>query len=381
MSDYLRKIWLLLALADWAEPSIMRSKHIHFLLVCLVSLLLSGFYSSSSHGQNLDPTKKYALVNVGFYNLENLFDTIIDPDTTKILRDEFTPGGANNWTYAKYKEKLANLAEVISQMGIDISPDGIAVLGVSEIENRGVLEDLVKTEKLKKFGYEIVHYDSPDRRGVDVGLLYQPKYFQVTSSSSHRLSTPDDPNFISRDQLLVTGLLDGEEIHFMVSHWPSRRGGEKRSAPKRIAAALLGRSIIDSLQAINPKARVIYMGDLNDDPNNESVRKYLCAGKKVEKLALGCLFNTMEDLFDKGIGTLAWRDSWNLFDQMLVTQELLNEQTTGFRYYRSKVFNKPFLIQKSGAFEGYPFRTFSGGAYIGGYSDHFPVYTILVKEI
>lgn len=357
---------------------LMLQKQFCKLLILLVAFTLAQ--SGCAVAQELDPKKEYTVANIGFYNLENLFDTIVDPDTTKILQDEFTPEGKNAWTGERYRTKLDKLAEVISQIGTDITPDGLAVLGVSEIENREVLEDLVKTEKLKKFGYEIVHFHSPDRRGIDVGLLYQPKYFQVTSTSSIPLVDPENPRFITRDQLLVSGLLDGEEFHFVVAHWPSRRGGQKRSAPRRNFAGQVGRSIVDSIMQVNPKAKIIYMGDLNDDPKDESVRKHLRSGKKPENLEPGELYNPMAKLFDKGIGTLAWRDTWNLFDQLIMTQEVLNHDSKGFWHYRTKVFNKPFLKTPSGNFAGYPFRTFAGGRYQGGYSDHFPVYTILVKE-
>ncbi len=323
--------------------------------------------------------KEYQVAGVGFYNLENLFDTLIDSDTNKILQDDFTPKGKKGWTSERYMEKLENMSKVIADLGVEVTPDGVAILGVSEIENRSVLEDLVKTEKLKSREYKIVHYDSPDKRGIDVGLLYNPKYFEVTSSKSISLRSIDT-TFYTRDQLLVSGLLNGEKIHVIVTHWPSRSGGEKRSRPKRASAADLGKIIIDSLQAIDPKAKILYMGDLNDDPTDSSIKKHLKGVGKKDELKADDLFNPWEGYFKKGIGTLAYRDAWNLFDQILVTPSLMGEDYSSYKYYKAKIFSKAYLIQSTGKYKGYPHRTYAGGAYTGGYSDHFPVYLFLIKE-
>lgn len=332
-----------------------------------------------SQAQTLDPSKNFEVACIGFYNIENLFDTL---DTPNVLDTEFTPQGEKNWNTEKYYYKLRNNSRVISEMAMEITPDGVAVLGLSEIENRQVIEDLIKMESLKDRNYQIVHYDSPDRRGVDVALIYQPKYFKVTSTKSYPLTLPNDTSFKTRDQLLVTGDLLGERIHFIVCHWPSRRGGEARSAPLRMAAALLSRHIIDSLATADPAAKVILMGDLNDDPTNKSITKGLNACGKINKLKPGQLFNACEESYRKGIGTLAWKDSWNLFDQMILTQGLVDNTNTfaDFRFYKFKVFNKPYLMQTEGPWKGYPYRTFVGNDFKGGYSDHFPVYTILIRE-
>lgn len=345
----------------------------------MIRFILTGAFlctTVGTHGQD----RKLETVCIGFYNLENLFDTL---DTPGVRDEEFTPAGSKRWGTEKYRKKLENLSEVIALLGTEISTDGVAILGVSEIENKAVLEDLVRMPLLKKRNYRIVHYDSPDARGVDVALLYQPKYFQPAYTHSFRLTLPGDTAFKTRDQLLVSGKLLGEKIHFMVSHWPSRRGGQKRSAPKRNAAAALGRSVIDSLLKANPNAKVIYMGDLNDDPVDESVSEYLSASGKQEpvtgtKSSAVSLFNPMWKLYKKGIGTLAWRDNWNLFDQMILTPALLTDRS-GLRYFGVKVFNKSFLKQTTGKWQGYPFRTFAGSTWLGGYSDHFPVFVTLVR--
>ncbi|MBL4715955.1 MAG: endonuclease [Bacteroidetes bacterium] len=351
----------------------MKKQLIRFILMGLLFFI----YYSSTFCQELDKDKQYNVVTLAFYNLENLFDTL---DTEDVRDTEFTPAGEKNWNTEKYNKKLANMAAVISQLGTEINPDGPAILGVCEIENRSVLEDLIKTGKLKEHNYQIVHYDSPDKRGIDVGLIYQPKYFKVTSSKSYTLTIDGLDDFYTRDQLLVSGLLHGEPIHVMVSHWPSRRGGQKGSNFKRVAAADLGRSVIDSILNADPKAKIFYMGDLNDDPVDESVKKHLLTEAKAENVSGKIMFNPMEPLFKKGIGTLAWRDVWNLFDQILMTSSLVEKDYSSFRYYGVKVFNKDFLKQQSGKYQGYPYRTFVGSSFKGGYSDHFPVYTFLIKE-
>ena len=350
----------------------------NFKRVIIVISLVNCFFS---HGilksQELEKGKEYLFVTVAFYNIENLFDTL---DTENVDDEEFTPLGAKNWNSEKYNLKLEKLSEVLSQLGTEINPDGPALLGLCEIENKSVLEDLAKTEKLKSKKYNIVHYDSPDRRGVDVGFLYQPKYFEVTGSKPFTLKMEGDDGFLTRDQLLVSGKLLGENIHIIVNHWPSRRGGEKKSAPKRMAAADLGRSIIDSLLAADPNAKIMLMGDLNDDPVDESVKKHLKTVGEKDKLKNSLLFNPMESLHKKGIGSLAYRDSWNLFDQIIISSSLFKGENSTFRFYTAKVFNKEFLKNQEGQYKGYPFRTFVGNAFQNGYSDHFPVYIFLVKE-
>lgn len=324
--------------------------------------------------------KQYQVTCVGFYNLENLFDTEDDPQKRD---EEYTPEGKNNWTNERYQAKLKNMSHVLNDLGKDDSPDGCAIIGVAEVENRKVLEDLVATDNLKDRNYQIVHYPSPDRRGIDVGLLYQEKYFKVTNSASYRLVFPDDTAYYTRDQLVVSGVLAGEEVSVLVAHWPSRRGGQQASNIRRVQAAQLGRQIIDSLYAVNPNAKIIYMGDLNDDPVNESVQNYIQAKGKIEKVKKQMFFNPMYKLYKQGNGTLAWGDAWNLFDQIVVSKDFLTTTAdySTLKYYGVRVYNKAYLKQTEGRYKGYPFRTYAGGAYAGGYSDHFPVYLVFVKEM
>jgi hypothetical protein len=321
--------------------------------------------------------KQYKVACIGFYNLENLFDTL---DTPGVNDYEFTPNGPNNWNSAKYQKKLSNMAEVIAQIGKEMFPTGPAILGVCEVENRLVLNDLIRTPRLKPSNYSIIHYDSPDRRGVDVAMLYRPEFFRVTATRPVRLAMADDTAFRTRDQLVVSGLLDGEPLHVIVNHWPSRSGGELRSAPKRAAAARLTKSIVDSIHRADPSARILIMGDLNDDPTNESVAEILGAKGKPDKLRKGDLFNPMWQLYKDGIGSLAYRDSWNLFDQIILSEPLVSGNRRSFTFLKANVFDQPFVKQQEGQYAGYPWRTFAGGAYSGGYSDHLPVYVFLVKE-
>jgi hypothetical protein len=321
--------------------------------------------------------KQYRVACIAFYNVENLFDTINSPGVNDM---EFTPEGRSRWNSSRYFDKLDKLSDVISQIGMELTPDGPAVLGLAEVENRSVLEDLVSQNPIAERNYEIVHFDSRERRGIDVALIYQPKYFQVTNTKTYPLIIEGNPDFASRDQLLVSGIFDGEPMHFIVAHWPSRSGGEKRSRPLRVAAANIARHMIDSILQIDPQARIFFMGDLNDDPLNVSIRKHLRTCGSAENLKPLELFNPYEPLHRKGVGTLAWRDAWNLFDQIILSQPLIGDNEQRYRFHSAHVFNKKFLQQPEGRFQGYPFRSYAGGAFLGGYSDHFPVYLFIIRE-
>lgn len=339
----------------------------------LSTILLINILSASAQDE-----KKYQVACIGFYNLENLFDIKDDADVND---EEYTPESDKNWNETRYQKKLESLSEVISQIGKDLTPDGPAVLGLCEVENKGVVEDLIATETLKKFDFGIVHYDSPDRRGVDVALIYQKKYFKVTNSAKYILNVDFVDDFRTRNQLLVSGELNGEPMHFIVNHWPSRRGGEKRSKPLRNAAADLCRSIVDSILTTDKDAKVFVMGDLNDDPTDESVKIHMKAVGKPEKVVEGTMYNPMIEIAKTGIGSLAYQDSWNLFDQIIMTPKVLDKESGGYFFHKAKIYNKKFLTQQEGRFKGYPWRTYVGNEYQGGYSDHFPAYIYLLKEI
>lgn len=337
-----------------------------------VLLLCSGI----AFAQN--PPVEPVVIPVAFYNLENLFDTIDQENED----EEYLPDGANQWTMEKYTEKLYNMARVISGIG----GNGPSIIGVAEIENRGVLEDLVAQESLRHLGYKIVHYDSPDKRGVDCGILYQPDVFQVFSSGHRAVNIPGEPDVLTRDIVYASGRIDGEIVHILVGHWPSRSGGEQRSMPRRMAAARTMKSVADSLYHLFPGSKVIMMGDFNDDPTSPSVRDGLQVKKSVKQTAPADYYTPMLPLYNKGMGTLAYRDVWNLFDIMVVNGELLGRDVSTLQLYEDPgsgdlafIYKQPFMLQQQGQYRDYSRRTSIGGQYQGGYSDHFPVFLFLIK--
>ncbi len=301
--------------------------------------------------------------------MENLFDTINDP----LINDEdFLPDGSYAYTAQVYQEKLDNLADVLSQLGTNKNSDGFAICGVAEIENESVLNDLVKQPKLKQRNLKVIQFDSPDPRGIDVALLYNPKYFKPTGYIALPVILKADGfKEKTRDVLWVSGKLNGELIHVFVNHWPSRRGGEAATAPKRQAAAAISKKIIDSLTIATPNVKCIVMGDLNDDPNNKSITEVLKAKGKISKMKKGDMFNPFTAFYNNGLGTMAYQDAWGLFDQIIITNGLIEKKAGGLQYQEAEVFNKPFLIEKFGQYKGYPKRAFNGSLWNDGYSDHF----------
>lgn len=367
-----------------------------FKKTCLYLFLF--FIMAKSNAQ----TKAFSIHTVAFYNFENFYDTINDP----IINDEeWTPTGNQHWSTKKYNQKLENLARVLSEIGSADNPNSPTFIGGAEIENQNVLEDLIKQPKLIDKDYGIIHFDSPDKRGIDVALLYQKKQFQPMSyvniplyvfkeiqpiketpkeESSGNLETEDviqistkNHRVYTRDQLLVTGFLNGEEIHIIVNHWPSRAGGEKKSSPFRESAGALNKKIIDSLQRINPNAKIITMGDLNDSPFNNSVKKALGAKGKIQQVDTFGIYNPFEEMANKGLGTIAFRDAWDIFDQIMVSESLLKKNYNIYQYWKAGIYNKAFLIQKNGKYKGYPLRHSLTEI---GFSDHFPVYIYLIRE-
>lgn len=343
------------------------------LYLLTLGLTLSGYAQAGG--------RRFAKVSVAFYNLENLFDTEDGPNNDA----EFLPDGANQWTPERYEMKLNNMAEAISQIASGSAPD---ILGVCEIENRGVLEDLITHPKLSTYGYEIAHYDSPDNRGIDVALLYRPAIYKVSTSRAHRVSVPGEPHIKTRDVLEVNGTILGEPVHLLVAHWPSRAGGEQVSLGRRMAAATLMKQTTDSLRALGAEHKVILMGDFNDDPTSPSVVDGLMSRNRLEDVGEGMLFNVMAKLHRSGQGTLAYRDVWNLFDNIVVTPNLIGEdystlhiQPDGSTGAYGRICRAPFLTQKEGQYRGYPFRTFSSGRFQNGYSDHYPVFMYLLRQL
>lgn len=380
---------------------------------------------------NVKGQAKYASATVAFYNVENIFDTIksvgyidgtlpyndknyhiqiAESDISKyqteefnqsytyenikgkkiirplILQDEFLPNGNKRWNTQKYFQKINNISKVISELGADVTGSAPVVVGICEIETREILEDLANSSALKKYGYDVVHFNSFDARGVDTGLLYQKSRFKVIEAKPHPIFNYDSEGKrrYTRDILQVTGLLDGEEITFLVNHWPSRSGGEKASMPARLEAAKVMKGIFDDLKSKNPNAKVIAMGDFNDDPISPSIKNTFNPAGEISKVTEDGYYNPMLHLYKKGVGTLAYRDAWNLFDQFISTSSLVtkNKDYSSYKIFKTEVFNKDYLIATEGAYKGFPNRMWSGDTYrANGYSDHFPVYTILLKQV
>lgn len=323
--------------------------------------------------------KTYQVRSIVFYNVENLFDIQND---TLTFDDDRTPTGKDQWTQERYVQKLSNISKVLSAIGRKETGSAPDIIGLCEIENKQVLDDLVNHPNLRENGYGIVHFDSPDERGIDVALLYKRSVFLPTSFASHRLLLSKQEEFrdYTRDQLVVSGFLDAEDLHFIVNHWPSRSGGEQRSRPNRIAAARLNRHIIDSIIHKVPTAKIISMGDLNDDPIDYSLKKVLRTKGEKDIVEPADLYNPMEALYKKGYGSLAYRDKWNLFDQFYFTANLIIDPPERLKFWKAGIFKEPYMVDQKGRYRGYPFRTYANGNYIGGYSDHFPVYILLVRQ-
>jgi len=242
-----------------------------------------------------------------------------------------------------------------------------------------VLGDLVRSPRLQGRNYQFVHIEGPDIRGVDVALIYNPSYFKVQEALAYPVKMVTDSLYRTRDILVVSGQFLGEPLAVLVNHWPSRRGGELLTRPNRVSAARVARKIADSISVSNPNMKIIIMGDLNDDPTSESVKKHIHTCGDAEQVIPGVYFNPMEKPYKDGIGSLAWADSWNLFDQVLLNHAWLDSGNS-WHYRAVRVFNEPFLRSDYGNFKGYPFRTYAGGTYAGGYSDHFPVYIIIERN-
>jgi predicted extracellular nuclease len=336
-------------------------KRCSLLCACLLIAL-------SISAQQTPAPKEYG---VAFYNIENLFDTIHDAGKNDA---EFLPNGSYEWNTRKYVAKLKNMARVIHELARDRVAAGAAVVGLAEVENDRVLDDLVNQPALKDFRY--IHYEGPDRRGIDCALLYNPELF-TPHRSKLVLSTPfqGDTVHLTRGFLIVEGELGGEDICFIVNHWPSRGA----ASPVRVHAAEQVKALKDSLMRVHKKLNLVIMGDLNDDPMDESLQ-VLGAKKYVHEVKKHDLFNPWwTTLQDDGVGTLEYRGKWNLFDQILLSRPLLKAKK-GLCYDGHEVFRREYLIQQSGRYKGTPLRTHGGRTWLNGYSDHLPTIIYLKKK-
>lgn len=354
-------------------------------LFMTIGFVCCGSSASEPDGGNGDGEKQYLVAGVAFYNLENLFDTINQNGNYDL---EFSPEGVKMWNTDKYWKKIHNLATAISKLNTENTPYGPAIIGIAEIENRSVVEDLVKevdkvlaADGREPWGLQICHHDSPDRRGVDVGLLYNPAYFQLEAVNNHRLKVQGEPDFLTRDQMVVTGNLFERPLSVIVGHWPSRLGGQSESEHLRVAAAELSAHIADSLWRRNPDMGVVVMGDLNDDPKDKSCSQTLGALRSREQAKEHGFYNPFWWILDNGVGSLCYRGKWNLFDQIIVSGNLANAKEGDLQYWKATVHNMPMLRTQSGQYKNYPHRTFSGNNFLNGYSDHFPTQIFVVREL
>lgn len=312
---------------------------------------------------------RYDLQTVAFYNLENLFDIY---DDSRTYDNDFTPINVKRWTPKRYENKLHKLGFAISNIGKKETGKHPALVGLAEVENGKVISDLISTNHLIDCNYKFVHYDSLDERGIDVALLYDSTAFKVLQSEIFKieLTNEDGEPDYTRDILLVTGLLDGEQIHVLVNHWSSRREGEKESEPKRMLSSNKVTEIITRLRLENTDAKIVVLGDFNDNPSNNSIKSMVENSN---------LYNPMETLRSFSRGTTYHNRQWNLFDQIIISTNFFKNSTTQFEFETANILDEDFLKIFKGKFKGAPFRTYAGNTYMGGFSDHFPVYAIFKK--
>lgn len=346
----------------------MRRQFILWVMLALVSLQLSA------------QKKSYAVYGVGFYNQENLFDTCHDEGKNDY---EFLPTGSYHWDGLKYSHKLRNMSRVLSEMGTDVLPVGCALIGLSEVENHKVLDDLTAQEPLKARGYKYVHVEGPDRRGIDCALLYNPAFFTVRNVKlvPYVQSLAKDSAYYTRGFLTVSGTLADEHVTVIVCHLPSRFSGPfyREQGGRQI------RALKDSLLRDDPQVKVIVMGDMNDDPTNKSMYESLGAKPDIDKVQSDEMFNPWYNMLTKkGTGTLMYNGMWNLFDQIIMSPNMLNQNGKHdfslLKYWKCQIFSRDYLFQTEGKYKGSPKRTTAGGVWLDGYSDHLPVVVYLVKE-
>lgn len=303
--------------------------------------------------------------NIAFYNLENLFDTKND---TRTLDDDFTEHSYKKWNEKRFRKKISNLGKVISKIGIDKIGFPPVLLGVAEVENSFVLDTLIQSKHLKKKEYAYVHFDSPDERGIDTALLYRKKYVEILYKETHTLYITNElgERDYTRDILHVEAKLEEHAVHILVNHWPSRRSGTEETSQKRVAAATKNLEIINSILQKNPNARIVIMGDFNDDPHSESIKT----------LTSNFLYNPMDVLLSNYKGSLSYRDHWHLFDQIIISHNFLQGAPNPFQFKSAHIYNPKEIKEYKERFKHLPLRTFLGKKYLGGFSDHFPVYTL-----
>ena len=307
-------------------------------------------------------------ISVAFYNCENFFDTVHNPAKED---EEFTPSGKYHYTQRVYEQKVHNIATVIQQMD---GADGPAIIGLAEVENNTVLNDLVNQPEIARRNYKYEWFDGPDPRGINVAMLYNPKYFRILKAEPlHVDLTGVQGKSVTRDVLHVQGILYGDTVHVFVNHWPSRIGGEEVSAPKRAIAAKVNKDAIAAIMKKTPDVKVIVMGDLNDNPTDNSITTTLGAKSEQSEVAGNDLYDPWINIYKKGEGTEEYRHSWNLFDQVIISGSFLKNKDHKLHYEKAEIFKPDLIIDHYKGHEGEPHRSFVGTHWINGYSDHFPV--------
>ncbi len=360
----------------------MTNKIFHRFIFNIIAIAIIAFILATSScvptattGSITDRTAK--TWRLGFYNLENLFDTEDNPRTKD---DDFLPNGKYQWTAERYQKKIKNLAEVLTV----IQP---TMMGFCEVENRRVVQDLMNgSPALIAADYDIAHFDSPDERGVDVAFVYQRSAFKMLNSHAIRIAIPtiekkaNTPQ-ATRDILEVDGILGGKDtLSVFINHWPSRRLGDKNSEPRRIAAAKTLRHAVDSLTKSRPTAKIVIMGDFNDQPTDVSISEALRAREDKNSIGNGDLFNLLADLHLLDKGSYFYKGIWNMLDQIIVTPNLINGQKNDLRASNPQIFQEEWILFKHKDYGMLPNRTYGGLKYYGGYSDHLPIYIDLTKQ-
>ncbi|MGB5242959.1 MAG: endonuclease [Lutimonas sp.] len=306
--------------------------------------------------------------SIAFYNVENLFDA---EHTEFTLDEDFTPEGKLEWNAERYQLKLDHIAKVIAGIGADDGANPPLFIGLAEVENDKVLLDLINQKELSNYNYDFVHYESPDERGVDVAFVYRKTFFELNYSEVFPLMIYDQGQArdYTRDILLICGNLFGEKIYVIVNHWPSRSNGKSFTENKRMSGAKKVKEIINQIYNETEDAVIFVIGDFNDSPKNQSIKQLVIQNN---------LINPMLDMQKKGLGSLIHFGKWHLFDQIMFTENLLKKEKFTFEF--AQIFNPEFLIEKNGRSKGSPLRTYNGSRYIGGYSDHFPVFAVFKKK-
>ena len=361
-------------------PNILTADSMKRQLLTLLAFMLIGVCAMAQDSSE----KRYAAYAVGFYNLENLFDTEHDEGKNDF---EYLPEGKNKWNELKYSHKLHNMATVLSEMGTDVLPGvGCAFIGVSEVENARCLQDLCDQPELKARNFKFCHIEGPDKRGVDCGLLYNPSLFTVKNTTLvpyvYELQEDIEKDRQTRGFFTVSGTLAGEHVSVIVCHLPSRFAGSyyRELGGKQI------RAVKDSLLEDDPECKVFVMGDMNDDPSNKSMYESLGAKDEIDDVDDDEMYNPFYNILAKQkTGTLRYDGTWNLFDQIILTPNLTNKEgrrdLSTLKYWKCQVFRRDYLFQTEGKYKGNPKRTHAGGVWLDGYSDHLPVVVYLLKKM